>query len=480
MPTQPKALRATSDAGNLRDVDAPTAAVTVDVPNKAVGLLRSSSGILDVETIDVVGTEFQLVDAATSFDGDLVANRDIGTVRAGNMSDAMAAPPTFTVNPTNSPLIAGKIDLIDCTGDFGTLDGGGPHISTGTGGDVGFINVGGTVYEDSFFGGGTPTVIMHDPGQAVTVTDDGGSNITLTPVGLVTANPAYNASSPVAGVPATIGPQLSVLTYGIRGSGGSVIVNVTVLDGGLDVSATGNAANGIGEVTAIDVEGAGAGVISTASSTVSTANSSGTAVVSTTSSPILSTTIATGGSSAPSTGIIPIELDPASTMSLAVTLEGLSKIDVFDITGGSFNSITNSTAGEIVNVNATSIGALVSNGPIGIPTHVSAAQIDPLATISNAFPFSQQHYGIVVSGDIVTVSSASAIGNLDVGGSIGLVNPDSGRVKLPGRRVCRHRRTHFGGWPDRRSHHRPGNPAKRYRRAFKGWDIRHRRNRVSN
>ena len=316
------------------------------------------------------------------------------------------------MNPDNNPAIAGRIDLIDCTGNFGNITSGGPAITTGPNGDVKFFNVGGAVFEDDFFGGGAPSTTIHDPGATVTLNDDSGAVISLTPVGTFTPNPAYNASAPVAGISPMIGPFLRVTTYGIRGSGGVVIINVTVSDGGsLLATSTGSASSEVAEITNIVLENEGPLAIPTSSAATSVVNASTGAVTnvsnSSISSPTLSNASPNAGNTAPDTNIVPFELDPTSTAAMTVTINGTNNVDVYDVTGftdathtvlANFTSIINNTNGEIVNVNAASVGVLRSGGPIGVPFTSTPAALYPARVISNAFPFEQQHYGIVVTG----------------------------------------------------------------------------------
>ena len=197
------------DNGNLRDVEgaslgngiAPggtttTSGVTVAtagaysewptglVPNGSVGMLRATSatntsgqggtGILAWNVFGLslttgagqlvnplasevaIGGDYQMVDGANIVDVELVANGNIGTVRANSM--ATDSPSYFQVNAANDPTKRGTIDLIDCTNNLGTIDAGGPAIITGPGGDCRYIHVGptGTIFRDEAFGGGQP------------------------------------------------------------------------------------------------------------------------------------------------------------------------------------------------------------------------------------------------------------------------------------------------------------------------------------
>jgi hypothetical protein len=486
-----------ADTGNLNDLDASDLGVrvaggsvaagfnfadpvTISVPVGGIGLMRTTdatttTGAMFVEPLnpdpdvldpithsdmtpegliyvgEPVGTTIQVVDAASTLACDLSVNIAFGTIQSADQDVDPAN--TFAVNPNNNPAIAGRIDLIDCAGNFGDFSAGGPAITTGPNGDVRYINVGGQVFEDLFFGSGTPAETIHAPGQAVTLNDDSGAVLTFTPQGTFTANPAYNASAPAAGVSAMLGPQLELTTYGIRGSGGVVVINATVTDdGSLSITSAGSAQSLTAEVTNIVLENEGPQIIpmSTAPTTITNASTGAVSNVSnsTISSPVLSTTAPSAGNTSPDSNIVPFELDPASAASMTVSVTGTNNVDIWDITGftdpthttlASFTSIINYTAGEIDNVNAESIGVLKSGGPIGVPTTSTPADLYPAQVISNAFPFDEQHYGIVTLGDgagnggIVQIISNSAVGNiLSINGSIGTVIADNGHANSPG------------------------------------------------
>ncbi|HEV8378742.1 MAG TPA: hypothetical protein VGP99_07815, partial [Tepidisphaeraceae bacterium] len=188
----------------------------LSIKNGDVGLLRSTNGVLSINPTQMIDIDdptlilpqpdlprnYQLVDANTRFEGALVADQKIGMVLAGNM--ASLAPSVFHANADNFG-DDGVIDLIDVRGNFGTLVGGGPHITTGPKGNVRYINVEGILFRDEAFGGGRPDPTTFNPGQSATITDDSGAILKLTP------------GTGIPNLPAT----LTVLTYGIRGSGGS-------------------------------------------------------------------------------------------------------------------------------------------------------------------------------------------------------------------------------------------------------------------
>jgi hypothetical protein len=95
---------------------------------------------------------------------ELFADKMVGVVRAANM--ATTDPSIIAVNADERGT-DGIIDLIDVTGDLGTLGAGGPGITTGTGGNVRYMHVGGVAYRDRAFGGGAPDAVTYLPGQEV-------------------------------------------------------------------------------------------------------------------------------------------------------------------------------------------------------------------------------------------------------------------------------------------------------------------------
>jgi hypothetical protein len=427
-----------AETGNLRAVVAGTIGgpggtnPDITAPDGSVGLLESTSGALDVnpDIVDpsqAIGGNYQIVSSAANLVAHLIANGNIGTIRAASI--ASGDPSYFQVD-ANDQSNAGTIDLIDDAGDFGTLPAGGPRIITGPRGNVRFIHVGGTAYSDAFFGGGAPLGTTYSPGFAPQIVDDSGSIVTLTPTPIVTSTTGAAPAGAVGGsntstsvtnadgsvtttttsisgnaltqtVTVSTTTALTVTAYGIEGSGGSAIINVTNATGGLTVSGSGDIPGQTAEIGEIDVEGTGTAVVS--GNTTATVGKQ--TIVTLPAAPVLGT-----------------------GQQLAVNFTGAAKLDVFDLTGGAFTSISNTTGGEIVNLAASSIGTLSSNGSIGIDLeHNTPAEIMPNAVVENTYPFNNQHYGIVVSGSVVSIN-APQVGNIDVGGAIGSV---TGAVRGP-------------------------------------------------
>jgi hypothetical protein len=209
------------DAVGLRRGNALGLGADVHVPRGHLGLARSTGGDLVVNallTTVPVGGDVQMLDAAATFYGNIVAKGSLGVLRAGDM--ATRSPSSITVNSDDRGR-DGIIDIIDIAGDLGTLQGGGPWITTGPSGNVRYMNVEGTVYRDVQFGGGEPQDTQFNPGESVQLNDDSGARVRITPTG---------------------NDSLEVLTYGIRGSGGVAVVRV-VSTGGVNLNSTGNARN---------------------------------------------------------------------------------------------------------------------------------------------------------------------------------------------------------------------------------------------
>lgn len=429
-----------AETGNLRAVVAGTIGGSnatdpdITVPDGSVGLVESTSGNLAlnpdiVSAAQAIGGNYQIVSSAANLVANLIANGDIGTIRAASITSTL---PSLFQADANNQSNAGVIDLIDDSGDFGTLQSGGPRIITGPRGNVRYIHVGGTAYNDVFFGGGAPLGTTYAPGATAQIVDDSGSMVTLTPTPIVTSTTSAAPAGAVGGsntstsvtnadgsvtttttsvsgnaltqtVTVSTSTALVVTAYGIEGSGGSAIISVTNATGSVSISGSGDIPGQTVEIGEIDVSGTG------------TAVTTGNATTTTTTKQTI-------------VALPPAPVLPTGGQTLSVNFSGPAKIDAFDVTGGAFTSISNTTGGEIVNINASSIGTLSSNGAVGVDLEQNTpAAIMPNGVVENTYPFNTQHYGVVVSGSVVSIS-APAVGNIDVGGAIGSI---TGTVRGP-------------------------------------------------
>jgi hypothetical protein len=491
-----------ANTGNLRDVDgneigfinsgAIGLTPTVSLPAGSVGLLRATGPVLawnlfvpaGNSTLSRVGSatnaiagDYQVVDVAGgTFLGDLVADGNIGTIRA---SDMATNPPSYLqVNADYSPTHSGTIDLIDVKNQIGTLGTGGPAIITGPGGNVRYIHLGpfGTLFRDNAFGGQTPEPTPYQPGEAVDITDDSGSIVHLVPVGTgATPNPNFNAALPADPTtnPQFLGAILSVLTYPIRGSGGAAVVKVDT-ENGIIISSSGAGSAEIGTIqtsgtgtavvlgtTPVAVPptggvGTGGGLNSGGTTSIGggtgnpTANQGGTSSVGGQGNTTGVTFAGPGQPGGPPVGLTSKQHYklptlgqtpslPAMATPLTLTFSGPDPISVFEITSppipggdgslvpaiGQVTAIENDTRGEIVNIHLNSLGTLATNGTVGVSASTTGADVlglvhTPLSEDAGAsepwdYPLLQPRNLVRVLGNIVSITASHGIGNVYAG-----------------------------------------------------------------
>ncbi|MEI8197024.1 MAG: hypothetical protein WCI73_14085, partial [Phycisphaerae bacterium] len=208
--------------GSLANVLKPALCPVVGVLNGGIGLLRATQASGLMQVFATAGKNIQMIDAAGELTGSYVTKQAIGDIRAGKITYGYVSPNVFTQFYANSDNVGtdGNIDLIDVSGDFGSVLYGGPVLGTGIGGNVRFLHVGGQVYQDIFFSTGTSGnigEITHASGEAAILVDDSGAVLTIAPT---------KGVAPTPNNPNGLG-QLTTLTYGVRGSGGVVIIGVT-------------------------------------------------------------------------------------------------------------------------------------------------------------------------------------------------------------------------------------------------------------
>ncbi|MGA2499562.1 MAG: hypothetical protein ABSH20_17635, partial [Tepidisphaeraceae bacterium] len=393
--------------GNLRAIQGATVAdPTTDVYNGSVGLLSATGGDLVYNSDlaiprttdhDPVGTarqaaiggDYQRIQVSGNLAAGLMANRRIGVINAGSWGTVTTEPLGFLVANADNRNRDGTVDLIDVTGDVGTALTGGPPITTGTGGNIRYMVVGGALHRDAFFGGiGEPDdATLYRPGESIPFVDDSGTPMLIQPV-----------TTAIGGAPASI----TLRAYPVRGSGGSVVVNITSTDS-VTVSAKGSSPLASVELGTVTVNGAGTAVAPNAN----------------------------GQFVAP----------PAGSPLLNVYFSGTAPVDVFSVTGGDLYTVQNTSKaidskrntvdyGELVNVTANSIFSL-NAGNIGVPKQSTDQAIIGNAARLNAFPFLAQTTGVLV-GNLGYVTAVGAIGNIDSTGTIGQISPNSDNKTTPG------------------------------------------------
>jgi hypothetical protein len=437
--------------GNLRVVVAPSIGISDDaaaasgdplltlsfvVPKGSVGLLRTTgtgprqtlavnNSLVDdrqtgsFDPANIVGVDYQVVDAASSFTGDLMAGRGIGTIRADVIS-AHDVPCRIAVNADNRNS-DGFIDLIDVRSQMGTLTSGGPQITTGDNGNVRYIVAPpAAVFRDRFFGGGQIQPTTFNAGQVVKFTDDSGTAYKLIP-----GPQLVNSSGAVLNA-----TTLNTTTYPIRDKGGQVLINVTQIPAVI-TNIDGTVTVGGNQSLTVDSGPAGkSGFVE-----IGTINvlSPGTTFDFDQFNRTVVPVAPTGG--AASTNV----LDD-------VILKGKAVVDVWNITangptGGGLVGITRidnqTSGGEIANVQAAHIGS-ISADTVGMPKSHSGALVEGVDVRISGLPFNNQRVLINAAGTsgtgagfIGTINARRAVGNVHAA-SIGNVNANSDRLDAKG------------------------------------------------
>ncbi|HRK30283.1 MAG TPA: hypothetical protein PLD59_04315 [Tepidisphaeraceae bacterium] len=343
----------------------------------AINLFDADPSTGSVDRTQAVGVDYQVVEAAGTLLGNFITKRAIGVVRAGNMSTLTAS---YFVANSDASGSDGVIGLIDVAGDFGTIGAGGPAIDTGSGGNVRYINVGGTVFRDTFFGSsGSGETVTVPANQAVTLTDDSGTDFTVEPVAITPNTGGFG--QPSGGTVNRVG-QIQYTPYAIRstsgGRSGVALVNLTSSTG-MKITSFPRGGNAVVDIAQITVNGTGR--------------------------PIAASGLALAGG--------------PNDLTLDVT--GAAPVNVFDINGGLFSTISNASGGEIVNVNATSIGNLTGQ-TIGLTPKLLGVALNQIAQqIPTAYPFIDQRVGVNVTGSVINVRSNRGLGNINIGGNVSTI-----------------------------------------------------------
>lgn len=466
--------------GNLRDVEGTAIGITVggsttpgisaeirsaillEVPNGSVGMMRTtdpstgmyfnlenagSNVVQPAPDIPAVGGDYQMIDAAGNLTANVKAGRSIGEVRAGSIGNLLGDPGSFQINANGKPE-GGVIDDIDDAGVWGTDMDGGPAILDGPGGNVRYMTVAGIMYRDAFFGGvGNPdTLVAYPAGQAVNLIDDSGTAFTITPIPLKSM--FVTTSTGIITVPGKEAGQVFLQTYPVRDSGGVIVTNLDVkwainplangewqVQGGVTITANAKGPGGSVDLGDVGIE---AGTDNGALSGTTTFDPNNSPEFSTTAPPV----------TAVFQGNVPINVyDLFTGNNVQFTTTGIAggtitgqsgsfnETAVIDppVTTGTvpgFTSITNNTSGEMVNVEAGSIGTFTAQ-TIGLAkSDVGGSVVGGYNIRSTTFPFNQQHNLIDISGDAGAIEARGGLGNILVGsgtsgGTIGTLEADT-------------------------------------------------------
>ena len=158
----------------------------------------------------------------------------------------------------------------------------------------------------------------YQPGESATITDDSGAQVVITPTGTPSVPPTAGTSNDTSGThvvnPSL--PQLSITAYGIEGSGGVAICNVTST-GGVTITTTGLETGQTVQIGEIDVLGLGQGLVQSlgkattantqppAPGTTTGTTTSGTTTTTTTTAPTFFTAPDTAGPVGRSLALLP-------------------------------------------------------------------------------------------------------------------------------------------------------------------------------
>ncbi len=349
-----------------------------------------------------VGGSIQTIQSSGLFFGNIFANGSLGNLLVGSM--ASLTPSFISVNAAGTAGVSGTIDMIDCTGDFGSATGGGPVIYTNGGGNVRYLLVGGTTYRDAAFGGGPINTIFITPSSPLSFTDDSGSTLSVTFDSRTLADST---------------PQIGYLAYPVR-SGGAVMMI-------LQVSGLGSAATIPPGTAAVTLSSSGAGGAVDIGSLV---------FLSTNANPITitpPTVSATGVTSAAT-------FSQSATNSYNVAIQGSAQVNIANLSVlnaagaavGDLQTITNGTGGELLSAQIGSVGTLAWSGSIGVAAaSVTGVAVSTLAgSAVAAYPFQGLPF-VVNIGDAGLISSSRAIGALLVG-NVDTISAKASGVTLPG------------------------------------------------
>ena len=388
-------------------------------------------GVLDADGLPIlseaIGDDIQVVRAARDLGGNFIAGRGIGSIVAGRDFAANGGPNgSIRVNVDNRG-DDGFVDIVSVGRDFGasydTQANGyvvteGPAIDVGVGGDFRYLDVPpqtgpgiGRTGRDPFFGGFVVDEYTNvDPGQTFSFTDDSGTDATIDP-GRGTV--ALDGTLTNAGT-------LALLTYPVRSGG--VILATVVSDRDVTISTTAKGTGDTVEVGNLRLSGDGRPVINAQPSD----SFGGT---DTSNAP----TLQLQGSLQQPNSIVDPTNGGGGLNDINVTLNGgnvdVLSIDGFGLTGainenngGKFSDIVNNSAGEILDLNAASVG-LLSAKRIGVPKTRGDANLEGAVDrivstygvdYTNYYPFVHQENLIAVQGGIVDVRG-DVIGNIFAG-----------------------------------------------------------------
>ena len=142
--------------------------------------LFNESGDVDIFARPI-GGDIQYIIAPNKLGTSVAVDGSVGVIQVNQWGFAnFAGGLSVNYDGKGKP---GVIDLIDVTGNLGTLTAGGPVISTNSGGNVRYIHLSdtSTAYRPFLFGGSQPEETTYAKGQTANITDDSGGQVVIDP-----------------------------------------------------------------------------------------------------------------------------------------------------------------------------------------------------------------------------------------------------------------------------------------------------------
>lgn len=348
-----------------------------------IGLVASTTGLLDASIVSGYTPEYdnnnayiQNIRAATNFNvnSDVESAGSIGVIEVGGTMEGL----TISINSDQLGPVA-HLDLINVTQDWGGMAAGIgiPTLEHGPGSDIGYVHVDGTIYTvyGSMVAAAAPTT--YTDGRTSVLNDDGGGLLTITPV-----------SSPGGPPPAVpIIPVYSYTYIGVDDSHypglgvGGVIANLTV-NGSVILSADGTV-----ELSDLDLDWLPAGA--------------------------------------------------------TVTLAGAGTADAYYVHGNAaVSSLINQTGGDVVSASFTAdVTTMTLAGSLGPKAGSTGAwlfghDVAPVSAGTATEPqygwFHDRVNGLMVTGNLGTLSVSGSLGDVRVTGTIGTITVNSDHLVTSG------------------------------------------------
>jgi hypothetical protein len=319
----------------------------------------------------------QNIRSAGSLEGNVESSGNIGVIDvAGSLLGGL-----ISANADGQGQGA-RVDLINVGGDWGSLDNI-PVLRHGPGGDIGFVNIVGSIYaiDGMFIGPLNPTTYT---GQYIN--DDGGGRLKITSVGQTQVDPLTGQPvvDPLTGLPLVTYPTITyslIPVDDLIGGVGGVIANLTISGGSASLNASG----------VVDI-----------------------------SELVFNGNAALGGSD--------------------LTLTGSGIIGVYHLQATNLHDLVNWTSGDLVSGSIDGANHIIITGDIGAASGTTGAWLPGRdqatgggSATSPAYGwFNGTFNGLDVTGSLVELTVGGDLHDLRVGGTVGRIVVNSDKVAANG------------------------------------------------